>query len=318
MKKLILLLLSGLLILGSAIALADDKGAVYTLSTAGAAVLQGTDDRAVAINRSDLTVNPVIPGESTTTGLPLADGTRYLPMLVTIGSSTPWGAQYADIIYESILYRNGATCVSFLYSDSFAEQQPVSAGSVRYATIGNALLREEWGGGLIYAPEGSGKVGEAKLAELGADEKGVVFNVLNENISDYWGNKKQGIDHFAYDADQQLYLCKTASGSFSTYPDADNISKKKLSPLSFSNVIIQRVYYEYIQDSKLSPAMQSIGQGNADIFIGGRFIPGYWVRESIEAPTVFFDDQGSELQLTRGKTFIAHFPVEALLTYGEK
>lgn len=40
------------------------------------------------------------------------------------------------------------------------------------------------------------------------------------------------------------------------------------------------------------PVMQSVGKGNADIFIGGRYIPGYWVRESIESPTVFLDDQG--------------------------
>ena len=28
-----------------------------------------------------------------------------------------------------------------------------------------------------------------------------------------------------------------------------------------------------------------------------------------------YDDQGNELQLTRGKTFIAHFPPESLLTF---
>ena len=61
--------------------------------------------------------------------------------------------------------------------------------------------------------------------------------------------------------------------------------------------------------------MQSVGQGNADIFIGGRYIPGYWVRESIESPTIFLDDKGNEIQLTPGKTFIAHFPPESLLTY---
>ena len=55
---------------------------------------------------------------------------------------------------------------------------------------------------------------------------------------------------------------------------------------------------------------------DADIFIGGRYIPGYWVRESTTSPTVFFDDQGNEIQLTRGKTFIGHFPPESLLTYG--
>jgi hypothetical protein len=81
-------------------------------------------------------------------------------------------------------------------------------------------------------------------------------------------------------------------------------------------VIIQRVPYEYVNNNKTMPKMLAVGEGNADIFIGGRYIPGYWVRESVESPTVFFDDQGNEIQLTRGKTFIAHFPPERLLTYG--
>ena len=32
----------------------------------------------------------------------------------------------------------------------------------------------------------------------------------------------------------------------------------------------------------------------------------------------FFDDKGNEIQLCRGKTFIAHFPAERLLTYTTK
>ena len=84
--------------------------------------------------------------------------------------------------------------------------------------------------------------------------------------------------------------------------------------MSFSNVIIQRVPYEFANGSYDMPQMQSaftdgtVAKGNADIFIGGRYIPGYWVRESVSSPTVYFDDKGNEIQLTRGKTFIADFP----------
>lgn len=71
----------------------------------------------------------------------------------------------------------------------------------------------------------------------------------------------------------------------------------------------------YHQDGKLHFVPLAVGQGNVDIFIGGRCIPGYWVRPSLEEPTVFYDDQGRELQLCRGKTFIAHLPPEALGSY---
>ena len=101
-----------------------------------------------------------------------------------------------------------------------------------------------------------------------------------------------------------------------TFAEAEDRSEENQEQMSFSNVIIQRVGYEYTNNSKIMPVMQSVGKGNADIFIGGRYIPGYWVRESVSSPTVYFDDKGNEIQLTRGKTFIADFPPEALLTYG--
>ena len=100
-----------------------------------------------------------------------------------------------------------------------------------------------------------------------------------------------------------------------TFAEAEDRSEENQEQMSFSNVIIQRVGYEYTNNSKIMPVMQSVGKGNADIFIGGRYIPGYWVRESIESPTIFLDDKGNEIQLTPGKTFIAHFPPESLLTY---
>ena len=96
--------------------------------------------------------------------------------------------------------------------------------------------------------------------------------------------------------------------------------------MSFSNVIIQRVGYSYTGEkidakgkfkagNKIMPVMNSVGKGNADIFIGGRYIPGYWVRESIESPTVFLDDKGNEIVLTRGRTYIGHLPPESILSY---
>jgi len=63
------------------------------------------------------------------------------------------------------------------------------------------------------------------------------------------------------------------------------------------------------------PVMNSVGKGNADIFNGGYYIPGYWVRESIDSPTVFLDDKGNEIVLTRGRTYIGHLPPESILSY---
>ena len=37
---------------------------------------------------------------------------------------------------------------------------------------------------------------------------------------------------------------------------------------------------------------------------GGRYIPGYWVRTGYDDRTIFFDSEGNEIRLQRGKTWI--------------
>ena len=72
--------------------------------------------------------------------------------------------------------------------------------------------------------------------------------------------------------------------------------------LAFSNVIIQRV--DYITSNGLM-APNTIGKGNAEIFINGLYIEGYWVRESTDDHTRFYDSEGNPLRLAPGKTFIS-------------
>ncbi len=396
MKKLISLVLACALLMTSGLALAAsdaDKGAKYTLETEGKVVLQNVEDRKIAFDSTALADNPVIEGESPTTGLPLGEG-WYFPVLVQIsnpedtvkvdgkkvttagvGNRAPWSGQYADIVYEGILYRDGQTRITFLYSDSLYDGLPTSAGPVRSARIGHALLREEWQGGIVFmgGPRVKGNNIVETFEELGATDKGVVFNLDSNKYNDYWhrvdslkkpenaavnpvairetvpeeyrnptphpflfvdfspytdgyelayeisldwGHKRY-ISHFYYDETNNLYLRYSNAAPYMTWASEEELfDDNAAEQLSFSNVIIQRVPYEYVRNNKTMPKMLAVGMGNADIFIGGRYIPGYWVRESTQSPTVFFDDKGNEIQLTRGKTFIAHFPPERLLTYG--
>lgn len=394
MKKIISILLAAMLLLGTVPAMAatkkNDAGTNYTIPAEGT-VLQSAADRGIKPADGALDVNPVIDGVSPTTGYPLLITDRYMPMLVQIsnpegtatvngkkvtsagiGQRAPWGGQYADIVYEGILYRSGQTRITFLFNDSFSEALPTSVGPVRSARIGHVLLREEWQGGIVYAggPRREENNISAMFAELGAGEKGVTFNLLdgkytevknrvsgvkspdNYNVdllgiralipastvaeqhpflfsegSPYtdgyeiaytinldWGHEDY-ISHFYYDEAENLYLRYSGEAPYMTFASAEDRSEENMEQMSFSNVIIQRITYDYTNNNKIMPVMNSVGQGNADIFIGGRYIPGYWVRESIESPTVFLDDQGNEIQLTVGKTFIAHFPPESLLTF---
>ncbi|MBR3872668.1 MAG: DUF3048 C-terminal domain-containing protein [Clostridia bacterium] len=396
MKKILSLLLVAMLALSTVSAVAEeivrnDSGTKYTMKTDGHVVLTMEADRAITPAAGALDVNPVIEGESPTTGMPYDTNSLYLPMLVQIsnpegsvkigkqkvtaagvGERSPWGGQYADIVYEGILYRSGQTRITFLVSDAFADGQPLSIGPVRSARIGHVLLREEWQGGIVYAggPKAEENNIAAMFAELGASDKGVTFNLLDgkyqdvknrvsgvkapdnynvnligiralvpsttvatphpflfTDVSPYtdgyemaysinmdWGHKRY-ISHFYYDEANNLYLRYSGDAPYMTFAEAEDRSDENSEQLAFSNVIIQRVGYDYTNNSKIMPVMRSVGKGNADIFIGGRYIPGYWVRESIESPTIFLDDKGNEIQLTRGKTFIGHFPPESILSY---
>ena len=397
MKKILSVLLVAVLAFSSVSAMAEevvrnDKGTKYTLKTDGHVVLSMQADRGITPAAGVLDVNPVIEGESPTTGMPYDTSSLYLPMLVQIsnpegsaknlagkkvtsagiGERAPWGGQYVDIVYEGILYRSGQTRITFLFSDAFAEMNSLSVGPVRSARIGHVLLREEWQGGIVYAggPRAEENDSAAMFAELGASTKGVTFNLLDNNYQDYkyrvkgvkapdnynadvagirtlvpattvavphpflfddvspyidgyetaytinldWGHKRY-ISSFEYDEANNLYLRYSNGAPYMTFAGAEDRSDENSEQMSFSNVIIQRVPYQYTNDNKIMPVMESVGKGNADIFIGGRYIPGYWVRESIESPTVFLDDQGNEIVLTRGRTFIGHLPPESILTY---
>lgn len=72
--------------------------------------------------------------------------------------------------------------------------------------------------------------------------------------------------------------------------------------LEVSNVIIQRTEYQ-VADGYMAPNL--IGQGNADIFIEGKYIEGYWVHNSADSHTRYYDDNGNPIELMPGKTFIS-------------
>ncbi|HNW86601.1 MAG TPA: DUF3048 C-terminal domain-containing protein [Candidatus Limiplasma sp.] len=388
MKKIVSVLMAAVLTIAIAMpAWAEVEGNKYSLPLEGT-VLQNQEDRNIT-NATAVARNPIIPGESPTTGLSWSG--VYLPMLVQIsnpsgtvkvngktvtaagvGQRAPWGGQFADVVYEGILYRSGQTRISFLFSDSLDEGNPTSVGPVRSARIGHVLLREEWQSGFIYAggPHREENNIAAMFDDLGASDKGVLFNLLTNKWPDYrqrvkglkspdnldanvvglrdqiptnysasaraflfadespyidgydiayninldWGHEDY-VSHFVYDETENLYFRYSGDAPYMSYASASDRADENATWMSFANVIIQRVGYDYTNNSKIMPVMRSVGKGNADIFIGGRYIPGYWVRETTDGPTIYYDDKGNEIQLTRGKTFIADFPPESLCTF---
>ena len=84
--------------------------------------------------------------------------------------------------------------------------------------------------------------------------------------------------------------------------------------VAFANVIVQFTRVEYNHNSKLEPIVYVIGEdgapaeGNADFFMGGVHVQGYWRRDSMNSRTVYYGPDGEEIALQRGRTLIIVFP----------
>ena len=112
---------------------------------------------------------------SPTTGMPLKTEPG-MPVLVSIGyhvnkeegkkaagvgKGQSWGAHQADIVYESLLHRNGSTRLAFLFHDALVNGEKVEAGPVRSVRTSHVILAQEWNAALVY---GAGVGGNAHAA----------------------------------------------------------------------------------------------------------------------------------------------------------
>lgn len=83
---------------------------------------------------------------------------------------------------------------------------------------------------------------------------------------------------------------------------------------AYSNVIVMRTDVSWFNNNNSRPVIQTVGQGVADIFQNGKYIRGTWVRShsataaddfaSQSARLIFLDENGEEIPLKVGKTFV--------------
>lgn len=395
MKRVLLAVLALALLLSAATALAED----------GITRIDPNEDRGITL--AEVGLNDVIEGVSPTTGLTLSDleapdgfaglavTGRYMPMLVQIDNTdggvdnpdglniSPWGASYADIVYETPLYARGMTRISFLFSDLI----PDSVGPVRSARLGHAWLREEWDCGFLYY--GQQEYDETNVrkefSKLGATEKGLLFSGtvsetkpwkkyytarkgstrphhVDANVAamyelipeDYiapnhafkftdeyptegdtaelvtvrWVYEKtnNAMLHYGsnleYDSDTNMYYRYMRYGDDELIPYEDRDTQAQM---AFANVIVQFIDVDYPQlDAPVAYVVgeyyykgkgEKSAEGNADFFMGGKHIAGYWKREDMESRTVFYGPDGEEIELQRGKTLIICCPKYTWVDY---
>jgi len=90
-----------------------------------------------------------------------------------------------------------------------------------------------------------------------------------------------------------------------TRTSATGVNKDRFTEeeLVFANVIVMRITLKY-QDGYQYYENHLVGSGNADIFQNGKYISGAWTRKDVQGRLIFTDENGEELKLQRGKTFV--------------
>jgi len=315
---------------------------------------------------------------SPTTGLPLS-GEPVTPVLLPIGNNgntvktggrqrkaagvgmgQPWGAQLADIVYESLLYKGrsgSSTRMTFLFHDALVNGVRVDAGPMRSVRETQVLLSREWRAMLVYSGWTGGNARGAPglrsleqphfgladstrrreqffdlvqnqgarkhkapdcfsarvtdIAALEADRPfqghGFCFGETDDalpqatEIALDWGSPAYA-STFRYEAGR--YLCFHATLPYESYL---GLTGEEKTQLAFDNVIIQQM--DYIGTEGPLPAPPESGGGKAFLFTAGRVIEGSWSKESADAPTLFWNMDGSPFRLTPGQTYIAQLPV---------
>ncbi len=101
--------------------------------------------------------------------------------------------------------------------------------------------------------------------------------------------------YFTYDAASGQYL-KNIHGKAQT----DGLTGQQI---TFSNVIIQNTNWEK-RDAKGYLSFQVIGSGDGYYFTKGRGIHITWKKTAEYSPTKYYDDNGNEIQINEGKTYI--------------
>jgi hypothetical protein len=96
-----------------------------------------------------------------------------------------------------------------------------------------------------------------------------------------------------------------------TYSDGTQVTAK--------NVIVQvsKVVISNITDvaGVASPEVVATGSGTAYILRGGRMVIGTWKRRTLKDLTKYYDDQGKEVSLLPGNTWVELFPRTLTVTY---
>ena len=114
---------------------------------------------------------------------------------------------------------------------------------------------------------------------------------------------------YRYDRPTNTYL-RSVNGKAQIDPADDK-------RVTTTNIVV--IFQKFRIDTKIEkghsrPDIKSIGTGKAWFFNEGHLVKGTWRKRSDGGPTRFFDADGKEISLVRGRTFIQSVPPGTKIT----
>lgn len=108
---------------------------------------------------------------------------------------------------------------------------------------------------------------------------------------------------YTYGGPHEVYNCPTGENLFDQDP-TDVCPLTQLSP----NVIVAMMVEEHRHRDGVHEAITTVGDGTAYIFQNGDAIKGTWKKDSLDAQIRFYDENGAEVALAPGQTWISALP----------
>lgn len=118
--------------------------------------------------------------------------------------------------------------------------------------------------------------------------------------------EKEYAVRYVYDNDSRFYL-----RWYDGQPQKDASGEAIIA----SNIIVQYVWQSFYDNDLSLPVIKTTGSGPIDVFIDGTHIRGNWVRDAVDTWVRYLDENGNELMLLPGKTFVQMMPMETKIIY---
>lgn len=147
-----------------------------------------------------------------------------------------------------------------------------------------------------------------------SEDTSVLTDTVNSIDLNYASSANFNV-HYDYDVETNTYLRSYASGKAHEVYECDAVDLGEKNPEDVCNltqlnpaVVVAMMVKERRASDNYHEDITTIGTGDAYIFQNGIAIKGTWAKGDINQQIKFFDENGEEVALAPGQTFISAVP----------